>query len=306
MNLTGMLAPHSRGRITIDPTRIRPDSLDSLEQYSHIWVVFIFHLNTNTKVVQKAAAAGYQTFPSKVSPPALGGKKVGVFATRTPHRPNPIGFSLCKIDRVDQKQFCIHVSGLDLVDGTPVLDVKPFVPHYDCVGFDVDNIPNSLRLPDWVTSGLDKRRLVVFSSEAEQQLAYLVEDNVLQFYGGKISKHETSDEAYKNVRSCIIEVLAADVRSGYQTKKARKGKSQAERALLKQSERNNGAQKLSHAGEPVMCTQQIDNLLIHFTTELDFSSKGENNTVSSPGVNSGCDDRVVVHKVEMFLSTSCQ
>lgn len=295
-----MLAPNSRGRITIDPTRIRPDSLDALDQYSHIWVVFVFHLNTNTKVVKKAAAAGYQTFPSKVSPPALGGKKVGVFATRTPHRPNPIGFSLCKIDRVDQKQFCVHVSGLDLVDGTPVLDIKPFVPHYDSVGFDVDSIPSSLRLPEWVSSGLDKRRTVVFSSEADQQLENLVGDNVLEFYGGKLSKHETSDQAFRSARSCIIEVLSADVRSGYQTKKARKGKSQAEKALLKQ--RSNGSQKLLETGGPVMCTQQIDNLLIHFTTDFDLPPKGESNS-ESPGINSGCDDRVIVHKVERFLSS---
>ena len=62
----GMLAPNSRGRVVLDPTRIRPDSLDALDQYSHLWVVFEFHLNTNDKIVKKAASSGNNTFPSKV------------------------------------------------------------------------------------------------------------------------------------------------------------------------------------------------------------------------------------------------
>ncbi|EJK63091.1 hypothetical protein THAOC_16270, partial [Thalassiosira oceanica] len=78
-------------------------------------------------------------FPSKVAPPSLGGKKVGVFGTRTPHRPNPVGFSLCRLDGVaveprrkrgERKRggptFSLLLSGLDVVDGTPVLDVKPY------------------------------------------------------------------------------------------------------------------------------------------------------------------------------------
>ena len=62
----GMLAPSSRGRVKLDPRRIRPDSLDALDQYSHLWIVFVFHLNTNTNIVKKAAASGNNTFPSKV------------------------------------------------------------------------------------------------------------------------------------------------------------------------------------------------------------------------------------------------
>ena len=66
---------------------------------------------------------------AQVKPPRLGGATKGVFATRAPHRPNPIGLSLCRLDRVDGH--VLELSGVDLVDGTPILDVKPFIPAYD-------------------------------------------------------------------------------------------------------------------------------------------------------------------------------
>lgn len=127
----GLLTPNSRGVIQIDPAVLASDCIVGLEDFSHLWVVFLFHLNTNQEKVR-----GSQTkkknrmFPSKVSPPALGGARVGIFTTRTPHRFNPIGFSLCKLDHVDLILNRLRVSGIDLVDGTPILDIKPFVPHY--------------------------------------------------------------------------------------------------------------------------------------------------------------------------------
>jgi tRNA (adenine37-N6)-methyltransferase len=61
------------------------------------------------------------------------GTQVGLFATRSPHRPNNIGISLCRIESIDLKAMAVHLRGIDLVDGTPVLDMKPFVPAYDAV-----------------------------------------------------------------------------------------------------------------------------------------------------------------------------
>ena len=285
----GMLAPSSRGRVVLDTTRIRPDSLDALEQYSHLWIVFIFHLNTNKDAVKKAESSGYETFPSKVRPPALGGKRVGVFATRTPHRPAPIGFSLCKIDSIDKKNFCVHVSGLDLVDGTPVLDIKPYVPHYDSVGFDPLNVPNDLNVPNWVASGLEKRREVIIKEQAEKDLRQIAEAGLFDFYGRKKCENlETTEDALRNMRSCVIEVLAADVRSSYQTKKARKGKSQAGLTLKFKKNLNDNKTKIS--------TQQLDNLLIHFSVEVVEVEYLDDD----PGRNSGCNDRVIIHKFEVI------
>lgn len=152
----GLLSPQSRGRIelTVDNAS---DMLDGLEGFSHIWVFFVFHLNAVSKSNKP---------PTKIAPSALGGKKVEVLATRSPHRNNPIGMTLCKLDSIrtsggskkkSQRKssgmlVVLNISGLDLVDGTPVLDVKPYVPHY------VSAEGLVLRLPIWVRGGLEIER----------------------------------------------------------------------------------------------------------------------------------------------------
>ncbi|XP_072039106.1 tRNA (adenine(37)-N6)-methyltransferase-like [Amphiura filiformis] len=111
---------YSRAKLQILKSAfVCPDhSLEGLEQFSHVWVMFLFHKN------------GAESFTkAKVKPPRLNGAKVGVFATRSPHRPNPIGLTLAKLDKVQGGT--LHLSGVDIIDGTPVLDIKPYVPAYD-------------------------------------------------------------------------------------------------------------------------------------------------------------------------------
>ncbi|KAF2359981.1 TsaA-like domain [Trinorchestia longiramus] len=118
----GCLVSASRGHISISSELFSNPhhSLLGLEQYSHVWLVFLFHDNgTSCKGFTRA----------KVSPPRLGGQKLGIFATRSPHRPNSIGLTLAKLDAVVGNS--IHVSGVDLLNGTPILDIKPFIPAYD-------------------------------------------------------------------------------------------------------------------------------------------------------------------------------
>jgi tRNA (adenine37-N6)-methyltransferase len=215
----GLLAPNARGRIELC---VPADAVDGLHEYSHVWIVFVFHLNTLTINPQKR--------PSKISPPALGGgKKVGVLATRSPHRYNPIGITLARLDRIDfEGGGILHLSGIDLVDGTPVLDIKPFVPLYDAPP--ASQLPVSI--PSWVEKGLDARRAVTFSDAALSQLDDIVarqslskNERVLEFY------HEEGYEAnLSSIVACITEVLSIDVRSSFQATKARKGKYQALRA----------------------------------------------------------------------------
>lgn len=81
-----------------------------------MWVIYHFHKNTSHP-------------KAKVAPPRLGGERVGVFATRSPHRPCPIGLSLVEIERIESS--FISFNGTDMVDGTPVLDIKPYIPFYD-------------------------------------------------------------------------------------------------------------------------------------------------------------------------------
>ncbi|TWW58739.1 tRNA (adenine(37)-N6)-methyltransferase [Takifugu flavidus] len=92
-------------------------SLFGLEHYSHIWIVFVFHKN------------GHLSYKAKVKPPRLDGKKVGVYSTRSPHRPNALGLTLAKLDKVVGDT--LYLSDIDMIDGTPVLDVKPYIPEYD-------------------------------------------------------------------------------------------------------------------------------------------------------------------------------
>ncbi|XP_067928710.1 tRNA (adenine(37)-N6)-methyltransferase-like [Watersipora subatra] len=92
-------------------------SLQGLHEYSHVWLIFVFHLNNNT--CSKA----------KVKPPRLNGKKLGLYATRSPYRPVPVGLTLAKVESIEDAT--LHLSGVDIVDGTPVLDIKPYIPEYD-------------------------------------------------------------------------------------------------------------------------------------------------------------------------------
>ena len=117
----GLLAPASRATIKLT-SHISPESLVGLDSFSHVWITFKFHLNTNTLKESKNFSSR-STFNAKITLPMLK-KKLGVFATRSPHRPNPVGITLAKIDRFDKKTRTIYLSACDLVQGTPVLDVK--------------------------------------------------------------------------------------------------------------------------------------------------------------------------------------
>ena len=124
----GVLSPNSKAFLTITNPKNSHDSLDGLIGFSHLWLVFIFHLNTNQKV------------RPKIHPPRLKGTSIGLYATRTPHRPNPIGLTPAKIEKIVGST--IYLSGIDLVDGTPIVDIKPYIP-YDLIDKDI------LKAPEW-------------------------------------------------------------------------------------------------------------------------------------------------------------
>lgn len=133
-----LLVPLARACLMFDPMRVPPASLEGLEEYSHIWIIYIFHLNTDLDKLWLEPSRS--KIKAKVRVPRLKGGKKGVYATRTPHRPSPIGLTVAKIEAVQGHR--ILLSGVDLVDGTPVLDVKPYLPY-------CDSIQESI-VPDWV------------------------------------------------------------------------------------------------------------------------------------------------------------
>lgn len=293
----GLLAPNARGRLELDSSVVSQDAVLELDGFSHVWVIFVFHLNTIAK---------NQQIPSKIAPPSLGGgKKVGVLATRSPHRVNPIGMTLCKLVSITTRlatkaqqpsspKTILNVSGLDLVDGTPILDIKPYVPHYDSVPFD------QVRLPSWVSGGLATRRQVDIQPTALEELELILsqQPNALDFYGSHVGD-SSIDETMKSITNCIVEVLSIDVRSVWQTNKARANKFQAERAgrvqdvmsdgiVVAQSENTNSGQ---------CCTQQLDNLLVCYTVQA--PEQHARNT--SQG--SGAEDVVLVNSIQLLTTT---
>lgn len=177
----GSLAPHSRGKIKIRKDLDPKNALRGLKDYSHVWLLFVFHRNTNTK------------YHPVVAPPKLGGAKLGVFATRSPHRPSNIGLTVAVVDSVDGDT--VSLTGVDLVDGTPILDIKPYVPAdviLDC------------KVPEWVAGGgkpaIEQISRVSFTEEAREQLRRSLPR--LKFYS-------TEEEAI----AVIEEVLVLDIRT---------------------------------------------------------------------------------------------
>ena len=116
------LVPETLSRIIFDEGFRREEALRGIEGFSHLWIIWVFSANRQVP------------WSPTVRPPRLGGnRRIGVFATRSPYRPNPIGLSCVKLDRVEQTKEgpVLVVRGADLMDGTPVLDIKPYLPYAD-------------------------------------------------------------------------------------------------------------------------------------------------------------------------------
>lgn len=144
------LAPAATGQLRLVPPYNQAAAVRGLEHSSHIWLQFVFHQCLR------------QAWKPTVRPPRLGGnERVGVFATRSTFRPNAIGLSVVKLDQIDTEnnEVILHLSGLDLVDGTPILDIKPYIPYVD----KVDEAHNTMasdqpeiRAVRWTTPALEE------------------------------------------------------------------------------------------------------------------------------------------------------
>ncbi len=138
------LAPHLQGRIVFEPEFASNAAVEGLDSFSHLWLLWRFENGTPGGTAKDIAAdarsqarSGPNVKWSKtVRPPRLGGaERVGVFATRSPFRPTAIGLSsvrLCRIDYDGADAPTLTVAGADLMDGTPIYDIKPYIPYADC------------------------------------------------------------------------------------------------------------------------------------------------------------------------------
>ena len=147
-----------RARIVFEPEYRVKESLRGIEDFSHLWLIWEF------------SEAKRESWSPTVRPPRLGGnKRMGVFATRSPFRPNAIGLSSVKligIEHTDSEGDVLIVSGADLLNGTPIFDIKPYLPFTDCHpdakgGFADDKKDYSAEviIPEEVADGVDKKRL---------------------------------------------------------------------------------------------------------------------------------------------------
>ncbi|MEK7357983.1 MAG: tRNA (N6-threonylcarbamoyladenosine(37)-N6)-methyltransferase TrmO [Bdellovibrionota bacterium] len=166
------LVPSSWGVIRLKNELNLNGAFEGLEGFSHAWLVFVFHQNEN-----KAVRA-------KIHPPRMDGEKTGLFSTRTPHRPNPIGLSAVKIEKIEGNT--LYVSGVDLVDGTPILDIKPYLPSSDRIDG---------ATAGWTSNKAERRLTVEFDEKALRDLAERV-----------------GDESRDRFRAAIREMLELDPR----------------------------------------------------------------------------------------------
>jgi tRNA-Thr(GGU) m(6)t(6)A37 methyltransferase TsaA len=174
------LVPDAKGVLKINGHPDFKFALKRLEEFSHIWVLFVFH------------AHGGNKWKPTIRPPRLGGKeKAGVFSSRSPHRPNPIGISVMELEKIDFDAKGgpeLHVKGVDLLDGTPILDVKPYIPY-------ADSVPNAN--PGWAKEEI-KRTEVEFVTLAIE----------------KITAAESA--GYEGLKDLIEQLLTIDPRPAFQ------------------------------------------------------------------------------------------
>lgn len=176
------LSSQAEGIIELYPDSRWIQACQQLDGFSHLWIVFVFH------------SRGSKTWKPSIRPPRLGGrKKIGVLASRSPHRPNPIGLSaveLVRVEGLDTYSPKIYVKGVDLLDGTPILDIKPYLDY-------CDRIENSRS--GWASEPIHKFP-VEFSEAAKNYLA-----------------ENFDEEKYRDyLLSVISDVLSLDPRTAAQ------------------------------------------------------------------------------------------
>ena len=166
------LVTSAKGTISLTGEANNTDLVRELAQFSHIWVLFVFHETQE------------QGWKPLVRPPRLGGnKKIGVLATRSTFRPNPIGMSVVKLEQitVKDKQVILDISAIDLLDKTPIVDIKPYVPYSDsvpqaCAGFAQTQPSNSLQ----VTFNEQAQKALSLYSNSFPELTLFIEQVLAQ------------------------------------------------------------------------------------------------------------------------------
>lgn len=189
--------PKLCGCITFLPEYAVPEAVCGLDGFSHVWLLWDFSES------HADYGEGVKWSPT-VRPPRLGGnKRMGVFATRSPFRPNNIGMSAVKLEKIDFPD--IYVSGVDLMDGTPIYDIKPYIPYSD-------SIPDAA--PGFVGTLPDLTLKVRFSDDLMDKLLSGLPDRLQR--GDIISAQEDIRTMREQIKDEITDILSHDMRPQYQ------------------------------------------------------------------------------------------
>lgn len=208
------LVKELKGRIIFEPEYNNPEAVRGLEEFSHIWLLWKF------------SESKKEHWSATVKPPRLGGKKrVGVFASRSPFRPNDIGLSCVRLEGIemDEKSGAIlYVSGADLMDGTPIYDIKPYVPMSDChpeasEGYTKETKKHRLKVEfpkELLCIYPEDKREAITGVLAEDPRPVYVQDEE-RIYGVAFAGYDVRFRVIRDVlRVCAVEGLQEEKRPG--------------------------------------------------------------------------------------------
>ncbi len=191
----------TNARIVFEKEYANPDSVRGIEDYSHLWLLWHF---------SKTEQIG---FSPTVRPPRLGGnKRMGVFATRSPNRPNPIGLSSVELKGVmiENGVPVLYVAGADLVDGTPIFDIKPYLAftdlHPDAKGGFADEVKehfSKVEIPESVREGVDEHSLSVIKELLMQDIRPSYQNDKNRVYGFTYGKYDVKFTSHDGVTTVI-------------------------------------------------------------------------------------------------------
>lgn len=176
------LVTAAQAQLRLLPEFSQAEAFKGLEQFSHVWLIFGFHANASAD------------WSNTVRPPRLGGnKRLGVFATRSTFRPNPLGLSVAQLEKIEfiGQQACLYLRATDLLDGTPVFDIKPYVPYADSIPAAKGGFAEQAPSSDWA---------VIFTEEAQLQC------------------QQKSQQLTTNIELLIRQILQQDPRPSYRGK----------------------------------------------------------------------------------------